>query len=41
MPPPMPVSIPSSAAMGGSRPYANAFCAPDTAKIASPAASNS
>ena len=41
MPPPIPVNIPSSAAIGGSRPYANAFCAPDTANIARPAASKS
>ena len=39
MPPPMPVSMPSSAAMTGFNPKASAFCAPATAKSASPAAS--
>ncbi len=39
MPPPTPVSIPSSAAMPGFSPNASAFCAPETTKSASPAAS--
>ena len=34
MPPPTPVSIPSSTAMTGFRPNASAFCVPATAKIA-------
>ena len=40
MPPPMPVSMPSSAAITGFRPKASAFCVPATAKSARPAASN-
>ena len=40
MPPPIPVSMPSSAAMTGLSPKASAFCVPETAKSASPAASN-
>jgi hypothetical protein len=40
MPPPIPVSMPMSAAMIGLSPKASAFCAPDTAKSASPAPSN-
>ena len=39
MPPPTPVSIPSSAAMTGFSSNATPFCAPETAKSASPAAS--
>ena len=40
MPPPIPVSMPRSAAMTGLSPKASAFCAPETAKSASPAPSN-
>ena len=40
MPPPMPVSMPRSAAITGLSPKASAFWAPATAKSASPAASN-
>jgi hypothetical protein len=40
MPPPIPVTIPSTIAMPGSSPYAIAFEAPETANSASPAASN-
>src|SRR5678815_6178156 len=39
MPPPMPVSMPSSAAITGSRPWPSAVWVPDTAKSARPAAS--
>src|SRR6516165_9061614 len=40
MPPPIPVSMPRSAAMTGLSPKASAFCVPETAKSASPAPSN-
>src|SRR5436853_109357 len=40
MPPPIPVSIPRSAAMAGLSPKARAFCVPATAKSPSPTASN-
>ena len=40
MPPPIPVTMPSSAAITGFRPKASAFWVPETANSASPAASN-
>ncbi len=39
MPPPIPVTIPSTIAMTGFSPWASAFDAPVTAKSARPAAS--
>ena len=41
MPPPMPVSMPIAAAIGGAMPYSRAFCVPATANRARPIASNS
>src|SRR5438105_2565993 len=40
IPPPIPVNMPRRAAITGVRPNSSAFCAPETAKSARPAASN-